>query len=100
MSDLVIFLKDPATRVFLCGVFGSVIVEALTIPQYYQKPCGFPKRYSKKGFWAGRSVIALAGGVLAMLYDPTNLLLAAHVGASTPLIISTMEKTLPDDGIA
>lgn len=95
MSDL---LKDPVTRVFLCGVFGSIIVEALTILRYYQKPGGFPKRYSKRGFWAVRTVIAISGGVLAMLYDPTNLLLAAHVGASTPLIISTMEKTLPDGG--
>jgi hypothetical protein len=100
MSDLVLFFKDPLTRVFLCGVFGSVIVEAMTILQCYQKPGGFPKRYSKKGFWAVRTVVAVAGGVLAMLYDTTNLLLAAHVGASTPLIISTMEKTLPDDSAA
>ncbi len=94
MIDL---LTDTATRIFLCGVFGSVVVEALTILRYYQKPGRFPKRYSKKGYWVVRTVIAIAGGVLALLYDPSSLLLATHVGASTPLIISTMERTLPDD---
>ena len=89
------FLSNPHLRVFLCGVFGSVIVEALIILRYYQKPGRFPKRYGKKGFWAVRIVIALAGGVLAVLYSPASLLLAAHIGASTPLIISTMADTLP-----
>ncbi len=92
------FLANPSTRVFLCGVFGSVIVEALKILRYYQKPDGFPKRYSKIGFWVVRTFIALAGGIFAMLYDPANLLLAVHVGASTPLIISTMGETLPPNG--
>lgn len=90
-------LSEPLTRIFLCGVFGSVIVEALAILRYYQRPGGFPKRYEKKGFWVVRTVIAIAGGVLAVLYGPANLLLAAHVGASAPLIISTMAETLPED---
>lgn len=91
------FLSSPQLHIFLCGVFGSVIVEALTILRCYQKYSRLPKRYSKVGFWVVRTVIALGGGILSTLYDPASLLLAAHIGASTPLIIATMAETLPED---
>ncbi len=97
MSSINDLLTNPQIRIFLCGVFGSAIVEALTIFRCYQKASGLPKRYGKVGFWIVRSIIALGGGVLATLYDPASLLLAAHIGASTPLIIATMAETLPED---
>jgi hypothetical protein len=52
-------------------------------------------RYKKAGFWFFRFLLALAGGVFAVLYDPASLLLAVHIGVSTPLLVATLTETLP-----
>lgn len=81
---------------FGCGLFGSSIIEAIVILRYYQRLGRLPLYYRKVGFWVVRIVIALAAGILAVLYDPENPLLAVHIGASTPLIVSTMAGTTPE----
>jgi hypothetical protein len=85
-------------QLFMCGFAGSGLVEVVAILRYYNKPGRFPVRYSKKGFWATRTVLALGGGFFAFLYNPLNLLLAAHIGASTPLLVAALTESLPDDG--
>ncbi len=60
---------------FGCGLFGSGIIEVIVIPRYYRKV----------GFWVARTAIALAAGILAVLYDPENPLLAVHIGHPLPL---------------
>lgn len=84
-------------QVFLCGFVGSMLVEVLTILRYYQSPGRFPVRYQKKGFWFTRFVLACGGGFFAFLYNPASLLLATHLGISTPLLVATLTETLPDD---
>lgn len=82
-------------KLFLCGFFGSALVEVLTILRYYQSSTRLPMRYKKAGFWFFRFLLALAGGVFAVLYDPASLLLAVHIGVSTPLLVATLTETLP-----
>lgn len=90
-------LLEPLFNLFTlnfgCGVFGSVIIEAIVILRYYQRSGRLPRYYRKVGFWVVRTVIALAAGILAVLYNPENPLLAVHIGVSTPLIVSTMAGT-------
>ena len=94
MPDLNIPLQ---LQVFLCGFAGSAMVEVLTILRYYQTPGRFPMRYKKTGFWVTRTALAIGGGFFAFLYNPASLLLAAHIGVSTPLLIATLAETLPED---
>lgn len=84
-------------QLFLCGFFGSALVEVLAILRYYQRPGPFPMRYTKKGFWLTRTILACGGGFFAFIYNPASLLLAAHIGASTPLLVATLTETLPQD---
>lgn len=82
-------------KLFLSGFFGSACVEVLTILRYYQSSSRLPVRYKKIGFWFFRVLLACAGGVFAILYQPANMLLAVHIGASTPLLVATLTETLP-----
>lgn len=81
---------------FACGVLGSVSVELLNVLRIYQAGHPFPSRYRKIGFWIVRSSLALIGGALACLYNPSSLVLALHIGASTPLLISAFAQSPPD----
>jgi hypothetical protein len=84
-------------KLFLCGFFGSTLVEVLDILRCYQSAKKLPVRYQKKGFWFVRVLLACGGGVFAILYDPASLLLATHIGVSTPLLVATLTQTLPED---
>lgn len=83
-------------KLFLCGFFGSSLVEVLAILRYYQSSSRLPMRYKKLGFWFFRCLLACAGGVFAILYNPASLLLAVHIGVSTPLLVATLTETLPN----
>jgi len=56
-----------SVQIFVCGFFGSCLVEVVAILRYYQSPGRFPVRYSKKGFWLTRFILAGGGGFLALL---------------------------------
>lgn len=94
MTDLMTVMQ---IKIFLCGFIGSASVEVLTILKYYQNPGRFPMRYKKVGFWFTRTSLALFSGFFAVIIDPSNLLLAVHIGVSTPLIVSKLTETLPND---
>ncbi|GAB6142193.1 hypothetical protein JCM14076_29220 [Methylosoma difficile] len=82
-------------QLFLCGFLGSMLVEVLKIVRYYESSTRLPMRYKKIGFWFFRLLLACAGGVFAILYNPASLLLAVHIGVSTPLLVATLTETLP-----
>lgn len=84
------------TKLFLCGFFGSALVEVLAILRYYQSSSRLPMRYKKIGFWFFRFLLAFAGGIFSVLYNPASLLLAVHIGVSTPLLVATLTETLPN----
>jgi hypothetical protein len=87
-------------KLFLCGFFGSTLVEVINLLHYYQSAqteIKLPMRYQKKVFWFIRVLLACGGGVLAILYEPASLLLATHIGISTPLLVTTLAKKTPED---
>ncbi len=80
---------------FLCGMIGSASVELLSVLKLYHSGRPFPSRYRKIGFWLVRFSLALIAGFLSSLYAPSNLVLAMHIGASTPLLISAFAQSPP-----
>lgn len=80
---------------FACGLLGSVSVELLYVLKVYQSGRRFPSRYGKVGFWIVRSALAVIAGVLSSLYNPSSLILALHIGASTPLLIAAFAQSAP-----
>jgi hypothetical protein len=80
---------------FACGLLGSVSVELLYVLKVYQSGRSYPSRYRKSGFWVVRTALALIAGILSCLYDPPSLILALHIGASTPLLIAAFAQSPP-----
>ena len=84
--------------VFLWGLSGSMAVELLQLSKcYYRKNFDLPYRYKMWHFYVMRILLAAIGGGLAVAYGIDNPLLAANIGAATPLIIDAMSKGIIDD---
>ncbi len=82
-------------QVFVWGFAGSVAVEVLNLYQVYHLPrIEFPERYRRTGFYIVRFFVALIAGGLAIAYEIQKPLLAANVGAATPLIMQALAKGL------
>ena len=80
--------------IFLWGAGGSVAVEVVTLWGYYEQDKTIPVRYRKIGFWIVRVLLAIMAGGLALAYDIQKPLLAANIGAATPLIIRAFAEGL------
>ena len=90
---------------FLCGFGGSVAVEIVMVHQLMQDGKQLPERYTKPVFWVVRILLAVVGGGLALAYGIDKPLLAANIGAATPLIIKAFSDgghapALPQDATA
>jgi hypothetical protein len=91
----------PAVITFLCGFGGSIAVEIVLLNQYLQEDRRrLPARYRNPVFWVVRILLAAVGGGLALAYEIDKALLAANIGAATPLIIKAfaegIKAPLPD----
>jgi hypothetical protein len=86
---------NQSVHVFVFGVIGSVSMEVLVMYSMYLRGRQWPQRYSQKGFWVVRSLIAFMGGLLAFAYGVENSVLALQIGAATPAIL---EKLGQDPG--
>lgn len=84
---------NPLTT-FCWGFFGSFAVEVISIYHAYQNDQELPRRYKLVGFWVVRVTVAIIAGGLAIGYDIHSPLLAANVGAATPLIIQAFGRGL------
>lgn len=82
-------------EVFWWGVAGSLSVELLELSKcYYQKQFTLPFRYKLWHFYIMRALLSAVGGGLAVAYGITEPLLAANIGAATPLLIDALSKGL------
>ena len=88
----------PLPPVFWWGVLGSAAVEIVTLLAYYEHDGELPPRYRQIGFWIVRLMLAFLGGGLAVAYEITKPLLAANIGAATPLIIKAFAEGLRPPG--
>ena len=83
----------PPMITFLCGFGGSIAVEVVMLNQFLQADNGtLPERYSRPIFWIVRILLAVVGGGLSLAYEIDKPLLAANIGAATPLIIKAFSE--------
>jgi hypothetical protein len=80
--------------VFGAGTFGGFIAEAV---RWYKirESKNYPSYIKSPLYWLSTLVMIFIGGFLASLYgiDQVNALLAVNIGASAPLIITTIVST-------
>lgn len=80
---------------FLWGFAGSISVEIVNLYQVFQSEnIKIPQRYKSKLYWFIRISLAVIAGGLALAYKINNPLLAANIGASTPLILQALSQGL------
>jgi hypothetical protein len=85
------------TEVFLWGLGGSLAVEAVELSKiYYRRRFALPYRYTLWHFYLSRIILSLVGGGLAVAYAIDKPLLAANIGAATPLLIEALSRGLSD----
>lgn len=85
-------MLTPQMITFLCGFGGSIAVEVVLVNQLMQDSAPLPERYTKRIFWIVRFLLAIVGGGLALAYEIDKPLLAANIGAATPLIIKAFSE--------
>jgi len=82
--------------VFLVGCFGGFLAELI---KWYgmRESDNLPKYARSLRYWLITVAIIICGGMLATLYGTTHVsaLLAVNIGASAPLVISSLARTLP-----
>lgn len=89
-------MAHPPLVTFLSGFCGSAAVEIVTMDELFNRSGKLPVRYHSLVFWLIRLFLACAGGALAVGYSIDNLIAAAQIGASAPLIIKSLSKVHRD----
>ncbi len=80
-------------EIFLCGFAGSAAVDVVAASQVYNaQTIVVPERYKRVAFYVVRVLLAIVAGGLAVAYDIDKPLLAANIGAATPLIIQAFAQ--------
>ena len=81
-------------EVFAWGMGGCLAVDVVAASQYFHTADGaFPARYRRPMFYLVRLLLAIIGGGLAIAYGIDKPLLAANIGAATPLIIQAFAQS-------
>jgi hypothetical protein len=83
-------------QVFLVGSFGGLLAESVKWYSLRENP-RLPRYAKSPHYWTVTMMMVFAGGILACLYGTKAVsgLLAANVGISAPLIISSLATTIP-----
>ena len=77
---------------FFWGFGGSLAIELLTVFKYYNSGKSLPRRYREFGYYLVRVLIAAVGGGLVIAYHIDKAILAINIGASTPLLLSSLSR--------
>ena len=81
------------TELFLCGFAGSIAVDVVTAAKVYDShQIVIPERYRRVMYYVVRLALAVIAGGLAVAYDIDKPLLAANIGAATPLIVQAFAQ--------
>jgi hypothetical protein len=87
-----------SVEVFAWGLGGSLAVEVVELSKvYYRSRYSLPYRYRLWHFYFSRIILSLVGGGLAVAYAIDKPLLAANIGAATPLLIEALSRGLARD---
>lgn len=84
--------------VFLAGCFGGVLMELLKWYNLRDSP-HLPHYIKRPRYWICTAAMILAGGLLTTFYGIKDVeaLLAVNVGASAPLLISSLARSFPQN---
>jgi hypothetical protein len=84
---------------FVCGIGGGIAPELVKMYKIRELP-QMPQWFKSPIFWGLTLAMILAGGGLATLYAASGStlspILAVNVGASAPLILSTLSSNAPE----
>lgn len=88
---------------FWVGVLGSLVVEIGACCRAATNSNGdLPVRYKKFSYLFVRSLLALSGGTLAVVFDSASAMAAFYLGASTPIVLDKLAQgalpTIPANG--
>lgn len=83
--------------VFWLGVLGGAFAELLKLLHLRTRE-SLPKYLKSPFYWGVTLAFVAVGGVVATLYGISNVnaLLAVNIGASAPLIIAGLARTVPE----
>lgn len=76
--------------IFACGCVGSLAVEIANGTAYYRKWQALPSYWDLR-YWSLRFLLALFGGLLALVLGAENHILAFHIGIGAPVILKAFE---------
>src|SRR5471030_898508 len=86
------------TTIFLWAAAGSIAVDVMAAIRIYESPSvEFPERYSRVFYYICRLMLAAIGGSLAVAYEIDKAILAINIGASAPLILTSLAQGLQKD---
>lgn len=84
-------------QVFLAGLTGGLLLEFL---HWYglKRDAKWPAYAGKVGYWILSGVMAIVGGVLAVLYfgNRADAIVAVHVGLSAPIILQKLATAVAE----
>lgn len=81
------------TEMFIYGFAGSIAVDIVTAAKLYDSnQIIVPERYQRKMYYVVRLLLAVVAGGLAVAYEIDKPLLAANIGAATPLIVQAFAQ--------
>ena len=84
--------------IFLCGFAGSVAIDVMAALRIYEaKSVKFPERYRHWFYYVCRLLLACIGGSLAIAYEIDKAILAINIGASAPLILTSLSQGFQQD---
>ncbi|WP_350644669.1 hypothetical protein [Pseudoalteromonas sp. G24-MNA-CIBAN-0072] len=88
-------------EITLYGIGGGLLPEVLALYKLrHQKKGQKPDWLSSGFYWLVTLFMVLLGGATALIYHKVginvNELMAIHLGAATPIIISSFEKKKPE----
>ena len=87
-------------QVFLVGSLGGCLLEIVHWWNLRRRNPRFPKYARSLFYWLVTVLMALSGGLLAVLYfgDQAEAIVALHVGISAPLILQKLASTMAEPG--
>lgn len=78
---------------FWAGVIGSAVVEIGNCFRAMANADGdLPNRYKKVPYLIVRTLLALSGGTLAVVFDAQSPLVAFYLGASAPIVLDKLAQ--------
>ena len=88
------------SQVFFVGVLGGVLLELVHWWNLRRRNPGFPQYAKSALYWVVTVLMALAGGILAVLYfgGQSEAIIVLHVGLSAPLMVQKLATTMAEPG--